>query len=135
METLKMQGGCFCGSVRFTVTDKPRAVCICHCTSCRRASGGGMVPWATFALAAFQVESGSLTLCETSPGVIRGHCARCGTSISYRHATRPDEVDLTLSSLEPHDLVPTCHIWTDDKPAWSIIGDDLPRFPHTQTTG
>lgn len=127
-----IRGGCFCGDVRYLLTEAPRLVCICHCNSCCRASGGGMVPWATFSLAALQIESGALTIRETPGGVRRSHCARCGTSLTYQHAQRTGEVDITVASLdEPDRLAPTMHIWTRDKPAWLTIADGLPQHLET----
>lgn len=91
-----------------------------------------MVPWATFSLAALQIESGALTIRETPGGVRRGHCAHCGTSLTYQHAQRPGEVDITVASVdEQDDLAPTMHIWTRDKPSWLTIADSLPQHLET----
>lgn len=123
-------GGCFCGAVRYQVTGTPLSVFICHCASCRKASGAAMVPWATFHAADFSVTQGALQWHASSPGVTRGHCARCGTGINYRHAAKPDEIDITLASLDdPATLRPVAHIWVQDKLPWIVLGDDLPRFP------
>jgi hypothetical protein len=127
-----IQGGCSCGDVRYLLGEAPRLVCICHCNSCRRATGGGMVPWATFSLAALQIEAGALTIRETPGGVRRGHCSRCGTSLTYEHAQRRGEVDITVASLDqPDRFAPTMHIWTQDKPAWLVIADNLPQHSGT----
>ena len=44
----KLHGGCLCGRVRFSL---PRAavsdVSHCHCRTCQRASGAGVVSWVT----------------------------------------------------------------------------------------
>ena len=42
------EGGCLCGSVRYRVAGDPVAATLCHCRSCRRASGGTNVAWAVF---------------------------------------------------------------------------------------
>jgi hypothetical protein len=88
-----------------------------------------MVTWATYADACLQIEQGELVFCNTSPEATRGHCARCGTSLTYRHTQRAGEVDITVASLDnPGDMHPTLHIWTEDKPAWLVIADGLPQF-------
>jgi hypothetical protein len=88
-----------------------------------------MVPWATFALKNFAMVQGRLAEYRSSPGVTRGFCADCGTSLTYQHEQRAGEIDLTLSSLDqPGALTPLMHIWVEDKPAWVIIADDLPQF-------
>ncbi len=121
-------GGCFCGAIRYSAEGTPTAVCICHCTSCRRASGAPMTGWATFALPQFRLIDGQLLQLGTSAGVLRGHCARCGSTLTYRHASRPTQIDLTLATLDdPSALAPTAHVWVRDKLPWVIIGDNLPR--------
>lgn len=123
-------GGCFCGAVRYQVTGPPLYLCVCHCDSCRRASGGAMVPWGTWPKVRFAVRAGTLSFHESSEGVTRGHCARCGTSISYATTRRADEIDVTLASLgDPTDLSPTAHIWVSDKLPWVILNDGLPQHP------
>ena len=95
-----------------------------------------MVPWATYPKRNFVVVEGAIEFIDTSPGVTRGHCAKCGTSISYQHVARPDEIDLTLSSLgDPTDLKPTKHIWVEDKIPWLVIDDGLPQYAKTSVPG
>jgi hypothetical protein len=131
-----LHGGCFCGSIRFRLAGTPRFVCICHCNSCRRAAGGVMVPWATYADSGFHLEQGALAAYASSPGVTREHCPRCGTSLTYRHVDRPGEVDITLASLDdPQILKPTLHIWVQDKPSWVVIADGLPQHPQGADAG
>ena len=95
-----------------------------------------MVSWATYPNRNFRVVEGALELIHTSPGVTRGHCAKCGSSISYQHVNRPEEVDITLSSLrDPIDLKPAAHIWVEDKLPWLVIDDGLPQYTKTAESG
>jgi hypothetical protein len=91
-----------------------------------------MVAWATYPKDKVATVAGSLELIDTSPGVTRGHCARCGTSMTYEHVSRPGEVDVALASLgDPADLRPTAHIWVEDKVPWLKIDDGLPQYDET----
>lgn len=91
-----------------------------------------MVPWAIFAAADVQFKHGVLQERVSSAGVTRGHCARCGTSISYRTGRRSTDIDLTLASLDdPAALKPVAHVWVEDKLPWLVIDDGLPQ--HLQT--
>ncbi len=36
---MTMEGGCFCGAIRYQVDGPPRRVTHCHCLHCRRTSG------------------------------------------------------------------------------------------------
>ena len=123
------KGGCLCGRVRYEARGEATNLCFCHCTSCRRAIGAPMVPWGTFAAARFAIVQGRLAEYGSSPGVTRGFCADCGTSLTYRRHDRSGEIDVTLSSLDdPAALVPEVHIWVEDKPPWVVIGDGRAQF-------
>jgi hypothetical protein len=121
-------GGCLCGAVRYQVTGPVSNLCFCHCASCRRAIGAPMVPWGTFAREAVRVTRGRLSEYRSSSQVWRGFCARCGTSLTYRHEGRAAEIDVTLATLDdPTRLAPQMHVWVKDRLPWVSIGDHLPQ--------
>jgi hypothetical protein len=64
----------------------------------------------------------------SSPGVERSFCGRCGTPLTYRHERRPDEIDVTIGSLDhPGAAAPVDHIWMVDATAWDRPADGLPQ--------
>jgi len=88
-----------------------------------------VVPWGTFASSTFRVTRGTLAEYRSSPPVVRGFCAACGTSLTYRTAARPAEIDLTLATLdEAARFVPQVHLWVADKLPWVSINDGLPQY-------
>ena len=132
MTDVQREGGCFCGAVRYVATGDAVTLCICHCESCRWATGAPMVAWGTFPRAHFRVTRGEPVDHVSSPGVIRSHCADCGTSLTYRHASRLDEIDVTLASFDDAGaLAPTRHIWVQDKLPWITLADGLPQHATT----
>ncbi len=125
-------GGCFCGAIRFTVAAPVLYCCFCHCRSCQRASGGAVVPWVIFNKRGFVEEKGQRQLRQSSPGVTRGHCRDCGTSLTYEDAKRDGQIDIALSVLdEPSLFHPVAHVWVEDKMASLDIADELPQFLKT----
>lgn len=129
MENQRFKGQCFCGYVVFEMTEEPITACHCHCASCQRASGAALVTWVTFPASSFRLRKGVLAEHRSSPGVVRGHCADCGTSITYSRTGRPDEIDITATSLEaPDAITPAAHIWLEDKQPWLTIDDGLPQY-------
>jgi len=129
-----LAGGCACGAVRYEASGAAESLCFCHCASCRRAAGASPVAWGTFARERFRIVRGSLALRRSSALVERGFCAACGTALTYSHAARPSELDVTLASLdEPVALRPLCHIWVSDRVAWAPLADGLPQFPGWRT--
>lgn len=134
MNAFRTTGRCSCGSIEFTLTERPTSACHCHCVSCRRASGAPFMTWVTFPRTSFDITRGRIAERESSPGVRRGHCADCGMSITYLHADRLDEIDISAVSLDAPELVePAAHIWVEDKAPWYEISDDLPRYPQWRT--
>jgi hypothetical protein len=122
-------GKCFCGRVRFTVTEPIRNCCFCHCESCRRATGSSLVAWGTANEADFRILSGEVSVHRSSPQVERGFCSLCGTSLTYRHELRVGDVDFTLVSLDDAEgIEPQMHIWVQDKLPWVHINDGRPQF-------
>ena len=129
MSDYPREGGCFCGKVRFGVDGEPLGSAICHCESCRRASGAQSVAWLTFPFEEFLFVSGDPREYRSSPGVSRTFCESCGTSLTYRRDEEPDSIDVTTASLDqPGEFPPTRHIWLEDKVAWESVNDSLPRF-------
>lgn len=128
----KHTGGCFCGRVRFEVTGPDRYACYCHCRSCQKAAGAPVVPWVSFARDGFRVTSGEMAICHSSPGVSRGFCRDCGTSLTYENERRDRDVDITIASFDdPSRFPPRAHIWLEDKAPWFTVSDDLPRYLKT----
>ena len=127
-------GGCLCGAVRYRVTGAPCATSLCHCNSCRRASGAPSLAWAIFPEDAVAIVSGTLATYESSPGVEWGSCAACGSSLTYRRASRPGLFDVTTASLDdPEAFPPGKEIWVEQRLSWVPPNRALPQFERTSS--
>lgn len=117
METF--DGGCICGALRYRIEGTPLWSGICHCRSCRRAAGAGSVAWATVAKARFTL-TGTLATFASSPGITRGFCSTCGTSLTYDDGETT--IDVTLASFDdPDAVVPTRETWLEDRISWVAV--------------
>ena len=113
------EGGCLCGAVRYRISGPPSSSVVCHCASCRRASGAPTVAWVSVSRAQFQILAGSPTVFDSSPGVRRQFCGRCGCALTYETAKSPDSIDITTVSLDdPNAFPPTADVWLEDKIPW-----------------
>ena len=122
-------GRCLCGSVQYRASGPWRNLCNCHCESCRRAAGAPFVAWGTIDRHKLEIIDGQLSIVQSSKDVQRGYCGRCGTTLTYHHAARHNEIDVTLVSLDdPSVLAPQAHIWVRDKLPWVQINDGLPQY-------
>ena len=119
MSRIDIQGGCFCGEVRYRSAAEPIHSTICHCGDCRRAAGAQSVAWVTFRREAFSFTAGQPVRFKSSPPVIRTFCGRCGTSLTYERDDRPGEIDVTTGSLaDPEAFPPTQHVFSEQKLSW-----------------
>ena len=128
-----LHGGCLCGQYRYELTGAISGETLCHCTSCRRAAGAPAVAWLSVPRSAFRALSGSLTYHRSSPQVTRGFCAVCGSSLTYEHAARAHELDVTTASLDdPEACPPRDHTWCEDRLSWLRLADGLPEYAKTR---
>lgn len=132
MEDVIAEGGCFCGAVRYRGVLADSRVHFCHCSDCRRSSGGPFLAWTNFDTEQFEFATGSPGCYESRNAAgARAHrqfCTDCGTQMTYE---RPDEsvgVWVTVCSLdEPQQMTPGEHLWTASWLDWLHIDDGLPR--------
>jgi hypothetical protein len=123
-----------CGAIRYRVSGPPRSTSLCHCASCRRSIGGPSLAWAIFDEGDVVIERGSLATHRSSPGVERGFCAACGTSLTYKRANRPGLFDVTTASLDdPEAFPPSKEIWVSERLSWIAANPKLPQFAEFST--
>lgn len=124
-----IRGQCFCGDVEFEISSEPTDCNHCHCISCQRASGAPFVTWVAFATKDFDVTHGTIAERESSPGIKRGHCASCGTAMTWQSMKKTESIDITAVCIEDQSVVkPSRHIWTSHSPDWVSLDDGLPQF-------
>lgn len=122
------EGGCLCGAVRYRLRGAPDWSSHCHCRSCQRATGAAFATWAGAKESRFEVTRGRLAVCASSPGVSRGFCDRCGSSLTYVGEGWPGQIGVLAATLDdPGIVTPTAHVYLEDKLRWVRIDDDLTR--------
>jgi hypothetical protein len=123
-----LQGGCYCGRVRYEVTGTPFHETNCHCSICRRTTGAPFVAWFSVRPSEFRVVSGEPVRFRSSAKGTRSFCAHCGTQLTFHGDDWPDEVDVTTCSLDhPEQLPPRDHTRTSSKVRWIHLSDGLPQ--------
>ena len=124
-----VEGGCLCTAIRYRVEGTPLGTSMCHCQSCRRASGAPSVAWVVFRYSDFAFVTGWPVVFRSSPPVSRTFCGKCGTPLTYQHSDSADTIDVTISTLDiPADFAPTREIWLEDKLPWEPLNEKLQHF-------
>ena len=114
-----IEGGCFCGAIRYAIEDGQYLVANCHCSMCRKTSAAPFVTWMVVPNAAFQYVQGVPQVLQSSDQGTRYFCAGCGTPVACINATHPDVIDITTGSLDaPEAYPPTVAVHEDTKLPW-----------------
>jgi hypothetical protein len=111
----RLNGGCLCGAVRFSAEPKDRNMGVCHCTMCRRWSGG--VYMAVQCAGDVAIED------ETAVGVYRSSgygervfCKTCGTSLMWRMQDGSHHSVSAPAFDDPSVFAFSSEIFIDEKP-------------------
>jgi hypothetical protein len=117
-------GGCACDAVRYRAIGELRPVIACHCSQCRK-SLTNYGAFTAVARGALEIDDAAeVTWFASSPGVRRGFCRRCGSTLFWDNAAN-DYTSIAAGTLDqPSGLRQISHIYVADKADFYEIGDD-----------
>jgi hypothetical protein len=122
-----LTGSCLCGAVRFEVTEPFVRVSQCHCTNCKKISGGTGTVSGRVRPAAIRVLAGAdhLRSFEPAEGSSKTFCSTCGSNLFGGGWPEAEIVSVRLSALdEPFERRPEVHIYVRSVAAWETLPDD-----------
>jgi hypothetical protein len=126
-----MQGSCWCGGVRFRVTEPFLSAAFCHCTSCKRISGGVGTANGRVRSEWIVVDEGRelLTTYQPDEGSAKTFCSVCGSNLFGGGWPESEEVSVRLTAIEtPFEERPQAHNYVRSVAPWETLPDDgLPR--------
>lgn len=76
-------GRCLCGAVKFEASNVSRSLGACHCSMCRRWTGGPFLAVDCGSEVKFAGEA-NITVFNSSDWADRGFCKKCGSNLFYR---------------------------------------------------
>ncbi|MDI2592960.1 GFA family protein [Pseudomonas sp. N3-W] len=121
------QGGCHCGQIRYQFTGELRDIAHCHCSICRRVSGGIVTTWITVPMAAFAWLAGTPARYDSSASCVRCFCSNCGAQLALITTLSPERIDVTIATLDHPELARADrHIWTTSRLPWLHLDEQLP---------
>lgn len=133
---MKVEGGCYCGAVRYVVDGDPVMKAQCHCRECQYITGGAPNMFMVVPQAAHRYTKGTpkqFTRTDIPNPVTREFCPDCGTHV----ATRPPRpvVVVKIGTLDDPKAygAPTVAIFTIDKQPFHQIPEGIPAFERRPT--
>ena len=129
---MKLEGGCYCGKVRYVAEGEPMRKGQCHCRECQFITGGAPNMFVVMPSAGFAYTKGTpkqFTRGDLENPVTREFCPDCGTHMATRPPGRPVIV-VKVGTLDDPKLygAPQMAIFTIDKQPFHQIPDGLPSF-------
>ena len=127
-----MKGSCWCGGVRFEISEPFLHGSFCHCTSCKRISGGVGTANGRARTDSIEVTQGRelLTTYQPDEGSAKTFCSVCGSNVFGGGWPESEECSVRLSSIdEGLEHRPEAHIYVRSVAPWETLPDDgLPRY-------
>ncbi|MBO9472846.1 GFA family protein [Shimia sp. R10_1] len=120
-----LKGTCLCGDIKFETHATPQGASMCHCSQCRKQSGG---VWSSaYVLEEEMKITGDVLWYEASASAKRGSCPRCGSFLFWK-AHDENTISFALGAVDgPTGLSLEKHIFVGDKGDYYQIADGLPQ--------
>ena len=124
---MTMSGSCHCGAVRFEVTEDFSVVRLCHCTTCKKLSGGIGTTNGRSRTEAIEIVDGRDLIQTYRPeeGTAKSFCSRCGSNLFGGGWPDSEFTSVRISALDsPFDRKPEAHIFVRSIAGWEVAPDD-----------
>jgi hypothetical protein len=129
---MKLEGGCYCGKVRYVAEGDPIMKAQCHCRECQYITGGAANMFMVMPLGGFKYTLGEpkqFTRDDLENPVTREFCSECGTHLLTRRPGLPAAIIKVGTLDDPTQFgAPQLAIFTIDKQVFHHIPADIPNF-------
>ena len=135
---MRLEGGCYCGEVRYVAEGDPVMQAQCHCRECQYITGGAPNMFMAIPIAGFSFTKGTpkqFTRKDLERPVTREFCPECGTHLITRPRGLPAVIVKVGTLDDPKQFAPKAAIYTIDKQAFHQIPDGMPTFERLPARG
>lgn len=125
-----LEGGCFCGKVRYTIDGALGRASACHCSRCRKAFSGASLVYAEIPEGSeFSWVTGAdeLTTCLFAKDWSFAFCRSCGSTLCGIADGKVHGVTLGTVDGDPGVQI-EMHMHVGSKAPWDHIGGSAPQF-------
>ena len=129
---MALEGGCYCGELRYKAEGEPMMKAQCHCRQCQYFSGGAPNMFMVMPVDGFRYTNGTprrFARSDLEKPRTREFCETCGTHLTTRRIGL-EAVILKVGTLDDPALFggPEVAIYTIDKQAFNHIPEGMPSF-------
>ena len=108
------KASCLCGAVKFQATPEKLEMGVCHCSMCRKWSGGTFMAVSCKDVS-FE-DAGNLKVYQSSQWGERVFCEKCGSTLMWRMQDKSHSVVSAQAFDDPSVFEFTGQIFVDEKP-------------------
>jgi len=133
--TMHLEGGCYCGKVRYALDGDPMMSGQCHCRECQYISGGSPNVFVAFPVSGVTYTKGApkAFMREDLEGAVtREFCADCGSHLMARPKTLPAAIVKVGTLDNPAVVTPAIAMQMADAQPFHARPEGIPvfeRFP------
>lgn len=130
---MPLEGGCYCGALRYRAEGDPMLKGQCHCRECQYISGGHPNVITGMSEAGFQYTKGTpkqFKRSDLANPVTREFCGECGTHVLTKSPGLPGVVLIKVGTFDDPTVFgrPDMVIFTIDKQSFHAIPEGVPTF-------
>jgi hypothetical protein len=122
-----LSAGCYCGGVRFEVTEPFERVSACHCATCKKISGGVGTSSGRVPTEAIRILEGRelITTYQPDEGSAKSFCSRCGSNLFGGGWPESPHTSVRLTTLDEPFAGPIgSHTYVRSVAPWETLPDD-----------
>ena len=124
---MALRGSCHCGGVRFEVPDEFEPRAFCHCTTCKKLSGGSGTVNGRVRSVDVRITAGEelLRTYQPSEGTAKTFCSVCGSNLFGAGWPESEYASVRVTGIDdPFPGGPQKHIFTRSVASWETLPDD-----------
>jgi hypothetical protein len=126
------RGSCQCGGIAFVVSEPFTTLSFCHCTTCKKISGGVGTANGGVRTEAIRITRGEDLVRTYQPdeGSAKTFCSVCGSNLFGSGWPESERTSVRLSAIDsPVEQRPKRHVYVRSVAPWETLPDDgLERY-------